>query len=105
MELHWREPPGCKHWLNPIVSVFFSSIISQPENKSYQQQGGASFSDKISRITHTQHGHNFSVRSAWLGLKPREGEMHQFRWKGASGAQLALTLILGDLLWVLDKAM
>lgn len=30
--------------------------------------------------------------------------MHIFRYKEASGAQLALTLFLGDLLWVLDKA-
>lgn len=30
--------------------------------------------------------------------------MHIFRYKEASGAQLALTLFLGDFLWVLDKA-
>lgn len=48
---------------------------------------------------------NFSVRSAWLGLKPQEGGMHVFIYKGASGAQLALVLFLGDLCWVLDKAM
>lgn len=30
--------------------------------------------------------------------------MHIFSYREASGAQLALMLFLGDLLWVLDKA-
>jgi len=39
-----------------------------------------------------------------LGLKPQDEGMHIFRYEEASGAQLALTLFLGDLRWVLDKA-
>lgn len=48
---------------------------------------------------------NFSVRSAWLRLKLQEGGMRVFIYEGASGAQLDLVLFLGDLCWVLDKAM